>query len=580
MTSLVTARRSSAGAHESSVRLARGCIVASFVLVGAGCDGDRPPQRDVSITTSNPPWFAEEARLRGLQFTHQSGHEQTYYIPESVVGGAALLDYDNDGDLDAYLVQSGSLTIPASKRPGNQLFRNRGDGTFENVTSGSGADDRGYGMGVTAGDYNNDGLADLYVTNVGPNVLLKNNGDGTFTDVSKSAGVDHAGWGASAAFFDPDADGDLDLFVTNYLNWAIETERQCTSRAGRPDYCGPNTYEAPAIDVLYRNNGDGTFADISRPAGLHRAFGNGLGVVTADFNDDGRIDVFVANDQMPNQLWINLGNGAFQDEAASRGCAVDDDGNPKAGMGVTAADIDNDGDRDLLVVNLVRESDSFFRNQGPYFVDDTIRIGLGVASRPFTRFGMGLHDFDHDGRLDLFEANGRVERGAVLHDDDPYAEPSLLFRGGEDGRFVEVLPRGGTVEPHIFTSRAAAFGDVNNDGALDILMVNRDAPATLLINVVPHRGHWIMCRVLDEHGRDALNATVTMTIGDARIARDVMAAYSYCAASDPRVHVGLGRHTVAADVQVRWIDGAIEAFGDLACDRLHVLRRGQSTMSR
>jgi hypothetical protein len=551
-------------------------MLAPWAMIVAGCDRDRPPVRDTATASSNPTWFAEESRLRGLQFTHVSGHQDIYYIPEVVVGGAALFDYDNDGDLDAYLVQSGSLTKPPSQRPGNQLFRNRGDGTFEDVTARSGTGDPGYGMGVTAGDYNNDGLTDLYVTNVGPNVLLKNNGDGTFSDVSKAAGVDHPGWGASAAFFDMEADGDLDLFFANYLNWSIETERQCTSRAGRPDYCGPNTYEAPAVAVLYRNEGDGTFTDISIAAGLPTAFGNGLGVVTADFNADHRVDVFVANDQMPNQLWINMGDGTFRDHAALTGCAVDDDGNPKAGMGVTAADIDNDGDRDLLIVNLVRESDSFHRNQGQYFVDDTIRVGLGVASRPFTRFGMGLHDFDHDGRLDLFEANGRVERGAVLHSEDPYAEPNLLFRGGEDGRFVEVLPRGGTADPLVFSSRAAAFGDVNNDGAIDILIVNRDAPASLLINAVPDRGHWIICRVVDEHGRDALNATVTMTVGDTRIMRDVMVAYSYCAANDPRVHIGLGRNEVATGVEVQWIDGTVEKFGDLSCDQIHVLRRGES----
>jgi len=518
------------------------------------------------------------AAARGLVFTHQSGHRDRHLLPEIIAGGAALFDMDGDGDLDAYLVQSGSVVDPPARPPGNQLFRNLGDGTFEDVTSGSGADDRGYGMGVTAGDYDNDGDVDLYVTNTGPNVLLRNDGMGRFTDVTSDAGVGDPGWGTSAAFVDHDADGDLDLFVTNYVNWSLKTEMACYSPSGTPDYCSPLTYN-PTAAGLYRNDGNGTFTDISALAGLHTAFGNGLGVVCGDFDGSGGIDIYVANDKTSNQLWINRGEGRFEDRALIAGAAVDEDGQPKAGMGVDTADVDDDGDLDLLVVNLRGESDSFYRNHGDFFSDDTAAVGLRATSRTFTRFGMALIDFDNDGWLDVYEANGRIDRPGELSTDDPFAEPNLLFRGLPPGRFEEVEPQGGTRTPLVATSRAAAFGDIDNDGGIDVLVVNRDAPAYLLRNVVAHRGHWMTFRVIEEHGRDALGATLTLGIGSRRIRRDVKAAYSYLASNDPRVHVGLGAFDRVVGVAVRWPDGATEHFGDFAADRIVTLRRGSGRQS-
>ena len=282
-------------------------------------------------------------------------------------GGAALFDMDADGDLDLYLVQSGSVLDGGKKDPSNRLYRNRGDGTFEDATAGSGTDVGGYGMGVASGDYDNDGDPDLFVTNAGPNVLLRNDGQGRFTDATAGAGVAGKGWSTSAAFVDYDTDGDLDLFVLRYINWAVASELQCFSLMGTPDYCSPRNYDAPLSSVLYRNNGNGTFTDVSQAAGLHAAFGNGLGVVVSDVNRDGRPDLFVANDAMPNQLWINQGQGRFEDRALVMGTAVDEDGTAKSGMGVDAKDVDDDGDEDLLVVNLDGESDSFFRNDGTVF---------------------------------------------------------------------------------------------------------------------------------------------------------------------------------------------------------------------
>jgi len=531
-----------------------------------------------------PAWFEEIGARAGVSFVHQSGHQQRHDLPEIMGGGAALFDMDNDGFLDLYLVQSGSLSAEREgstpsepegfSRAGNRLYRNRGDGTFEDVTERSGAGIRGYGMGVAAGDFDNDGFTDLYVTNFGHNVLLKNDGHGHFIDVTARAGVADSGWSTSAAFADYDGDGALDLFVAHYLNWRPSAEVECFSLTGVPDYCSPASYDLPSAATLYHNNGDGTFTDVSAKSGVRAAVGNGLGVVAGDFDGNGRIDFFVANDRTPNHLWLNQGGGRFIEAGLMTGCALDQDGTAKSGMGVAAVDADDDGDLDLLVVNLDGESDSFYRNQGRYFNDDTVSVGLRTPSRPFTRFGTALLDFDNDGFVDLYEANGRVGRQSETYSSDPYAEPSLLFRGFAGPRFEEVSPRGGTRTPLVATSRAAAFGDIDNDGGIDIVVVNRDSRPFVLHNVVSARGHWIMLRTLDEHGRDALGAELTMTVGSRTVRRDVRAAYSYLASNDPRVHVGLGQETAVRNVTVRWPDGTRESFGDMPADRIAVLRRG------
>jgi len=556
-------------------RIGRWSFAVAICAALTSC-GREATKKEDRAASQDPPWFEEIAQRAGIDFTHRSGHRDRFLLPEIMGGGAALFDMDGDGDLDLYLVQSGSL-LDRSASGGHQLFRNRGDGTFENVTKDSGADLRGYGMGVAAGDFDNDGAIDLYVTNVGPNVLLRNDGHGRFTDVTAKARVGGYGWTTSSAFVDYDADGWLDLFVVRYLDWRPSAEVECFSLTGVPDYCSPRTYDLPTSSTLYHNNRDGTFTDVSERAGLHRAVGNGLGVTTGDFDGDGRIDIFVANDSTPNHLWLNQGNGQFREGALLTGCAVDADGRPKAGMGVHAADVDDDGRLDVLVVNLDGESDSFYRNRGAFFSDETAAVGLRTASRPFTRFGMALVDFDNDGSLDLYEANGRVGRQSELFSNDPYAEPNLLFRGLAGPRFAEVTPRGGTRQELVATSRAAAFGDVDNDGGVDIVVVNRDARPYLLRNVVNGRGHWLMFRVVDEHGRDALGAELTMSVGSRSIRRDVRSAYSYLASNDPRVHVGLGPETRGREVTVRWPDGARESFADFTADKIVTLRRGSGT---
>ena len=519
-------------------------------------------------------WFREEARQRGIDFEHRSGYVDRPLLPEILVGGGALADLDGDGDLDAYLVQSGRIRSANPDAP-NRLYLNRGDGHFDELPGAGGADDRGYGMGATAGDYDNDGDVDLYVSNYGPNVLYRNDGAGRFEDVSREARVDDPGWSSAAAFLDLDVDGDLDLFVVNYMNWTPEIERDCYVR-GAITYCGPGQYALPAMDRLYRNDGDGTFTDITYDAGINVAFGNGLGIVGADFNRDGLTDVFVANDMLVNQLWLNRGDLRFEDESLLWGCAVDEHGIEKAGMGVAAADFDDDDDTDLLVVNMEQQTDSFFRNEGSYFVDATRVVGLGASSLRHTRFGVAMADFDNDGRLDLYEANGRIESPdpAVVQD---FAEPNILYRGtAESGafRFEEVTPQGGVSSPLLHTSRGLAIGDVDNDGGLDLLVVNRDAAPYLLMNRAD-RGRWVRFDVRTATGRAAHGASVAATVGAVRMRRDVQPGASYLASSDPRVHFGLGEETHVGNVVVTWPGGETEAFGGFEAAATHRLVQGR-----
>ncbi|MDX1501289.1 MAG: CRTAC1 family protein [Thermoanaerobaculia bacterium] len=549
----------------------RGRLGAAAVLLGLAA-------LPAAAAETPRPWLREEARPRGLLFEHRSGHSGRYLFPEIHAGGCALVDADGDGDLDAYLVQSGGLERRPASRPGNRLYLNRGDGTFA-AARDSGAEDRGYGMGAAAGDFDGDGRVDLYVTNVGANVLLRNLGDGRFEDVTARARVGHTAWSSSALFFDPDLDGDLDLYVANYLNWTVAGEVECRDVAGRLDYCGPARYNTPAPDVFYSNNGDGTFTDATAAAGMDAAGSTGLGVTAGDFDGDGRPDLFVANDGMLDQLWINRGDGTFAEEAVFRGAAADGSGLPKAGMGVSAADLDDDGDLDLLVGNLAGETDSLFLNDDGLFTDATGLAGLAARSRSLTRFGLAWADFDNDGHLDLYQANGTIgRRGRVWRDDDPYAQPNLLFRGLPGPRLVEVLPRGGTDPVLVATSRAACFGDVDGDGGVDVLVVNRDAPAHLLMNRAPGRGRWLRVAVLDAAGAPALGARVTVRVGGRRLRRDVVAGYSYQASSDPTAHFGLAGAETVDEVEVRHPSGERRCLGPRAADQALTVRPGEGAL--
>jgi hypothetical protein len=382
-------------------------LILLFVSCKRRIQPPPPEQGETSSPSLLKPWFQEVAKASGVTFTHTSGHKTRFYMPEIETGGVGLLDYDNDGWLDIYLVNGGSLDPVATNGPGNKLFRNLGNGTFEDVTERAGvASHMGYGMGCSCADYNGDGFTDIYVTKLGPNTLYKNNGDGTFTDVSAEAAVNDTAWSTSAAFFDFDLDGNLDLIVANYLRWSLQTEVECFSRGGQPDYCSPLNYKAPAMDTLYRNKGDGTFQNVTLAAGLDKAYGNGLGVATCDFNHDGLIDIFIANDAMANQLWMNQGHGTFKDEALIRGVAFNSVGTARAGMGVAVVDLNHDSWFDLFVTHLVGEGNGLFMNNKGFFTDTTPPAGPNAKSYPFTGFGVGFVDFDNDGLPDLFVANG------------------------------------------------------------------------------------------------------------------------------------------------------------------------------
>ena len=537
-------------------------------------------------------WFTDRAEESGLNFRHVNGMTGKFHYAEIIAPGAALFDYDNDGDLDVYLVQSGNLgqagAGSASQALRGRLFRNdltiNPNGTrstrFTDVTEASGVVARGYGMGVATGDFNNDGCVDLYLTNLGPNQLFRNNCDGTFTDVSRSSRTDDPSWSVSASFLDYDRDGWLDLFVGNYLDWRLASSMPCFSPSGRPDYCSPNVFQ-PQPSRLFHNNRDGTFTDVTASSGIARDFGPALGVSTADFNGDGWIDLYVANDGQPNQLWINQHDGTFKNTGLLSGTALSAHGKPKAGMGVDAGDFDNDGDEDLFVTNLTGEGHDLYVNDGSgLFEDQSARSGLGPASRPYTGFGAAWFDIDNDGWLDMLIVNGAVQTiEALRRVDDPFPlhQRKLLLRNLGNGRFEDVSARGGAAFTLSEVGRGAAFGDIDNDGGVDALVANNNGKPRLLMNNVGSRNHWIGLRLVGRQAaRDMLGARVGIVREDGSVVwRRARSDGSYASASDPRVVVGLGPAARAARVRVRWPDGTTEQWSAPAIDRYTTLKEGE-----
>lgn len=547
-----------------------------LVALLGGCDSGTRVADAPAPAAAGAPWFEERASLAGLDFRHSTGAAGEYLFPETLGGSVALFDADGDGDLDLFFGQGGSLADRESVGGQHRLFENQGTGTFTDVTAGSGVDVPGYSMGVAVGDVDGDGLEDLYITNVGPNVLLRNRGGGRFEDVTIAAGVAGSEWSTSACFVDYDIDGDFDLFVCNYVSWSLESDKECFEASGRRTYCGPHSYNASMPDRLYRNEGGGRFVDVSEESGISARFGNGLGVVAVDVNDDGLPDLFVANDLAEDQLWIGLGDGTFRDEAYLAGVAVGSDGAERAGMGVDAADVDDDGDMDLIVVNLHGELDGFYRNEGRYFVECTTEVGIGAVTRKYTRFGVGFQDFDNDGDLDLYEANGRVTLvGQTFDEADPFAEPNVLLERTPDGKWRAVEPLGGTRPVLIDTSRGAAFGDVDGDGGVDIVVANSISAPYLLHNVVAERGRWIRARAVAASGSAAIGARVTLEREGKRFRRDIRPGFSFCSSSEPIAHFGLGETLEEATLEVRWADGGREEFGPFAVDQQVTLVQGQ-----
>jgi hypothetical protein len=569
-------------------------VVPLLTALSLGSCGDAPPAAPIAapspVGTSGaggPPWFEEISAAAGVRFTHQSGHKPGRYLfPEMSGSGTAIFDYDGDGRMDVLCLQSGplaeedmkELTTAGKPRPLSRLFRNLGGLKFEDVTERAGLTTAGYAMGASAADWDADGDADLLLLCVGDEIVYRNEGNGTFKDVTAESGLTNPTWSSHASFADFDGDGDLDVFVSNYINWARHREIACKGGDNNPDYCGPNNYKAPAIDSVYRNEGGGKFRDVSREAGLEAAYGNGFGVITADFDRDGRIDAYVANDGNENQLWINKGGFVFENKALTMGCALGPEGVAQAGMGVFTTDVNEDGFWDIFVTNLRDETNSFYVYDGKrsWFDDRVVQLGLGAPSRPFTGFGCGFADFDNDGRTDLYVANGSVmrPRGDPPAKDQPYGELNQLFRGVDGPKFVEVTPRGGTAAPLIHGSRGAAFGDLDDDGGIDAVVMNSDAPVYVLRNVAAGRGSFVGFRLVDEKGVLAIGAEAKATFGGKARRLLLQPGQSFCSSNDPRLHVGLGGAAQADALEVRWPGGKTETFGPFKAGAYYEVRRG------
>jgi hypothetical protein len=583
--------------HNNLPRMHIRSVIVTALLTAqlASAQQIRPPNTN---GVADPPIFKEVAAQVGLNFRHYNGMTGKLFLPEIMGSGAALFDYDNDGDLDVYLAQGNVLepdTKPAdtlfpwreANAPRGRLFRNdlviAKDGTrtlkFTDVTEKSGIVANGYGMGVAVGDINNDGRPDLYLTNLGHNQMFLNQGDGTFVDVTKKSGTDDDRWSTSATFFDYDRDGWLDLMVVNYADFSVTTNPTCYAATTARDYCTPKVFRPPG-NRLFHNKGNGEFEDVTAAAGLDKEFGHGLGVVTADFNDDGWMDIYVANDGDPNQLWINQKNGTFKNEALLAGAALNRDGKAEAGMGVDAGDFDGNGTEDIFVTHLMDETNTLFTNLGKaLFEDRTREAGLGKPGTRFTGFGTLFFDYDNDGWLDLLVVNGAVQllpEARQRGDPYPLGQPNQLFQNSGRGTFVDVSPKAGESFQLSEVSRGAAFGDIDNDGDIDVLVTNSNGPARLLLNQLGNRNHWLGLRLIGQKTqRDMLGARIEVVISKQKsIWRRVRTDGSYLSAHDPRVIVGLGGVARAELVRVRWPDGTMEEWINPQVDQYLTLQEG------
>ena len=577
-------------------RAGRGFVLLAAIAASAivsACERPSEPPPPSSTGRTVPPW-TDVTAAAGIDFVHFNGMSGLWFEPEIMAPGVALLDYDNDGDLDVYFVQGQMLgtgkTLAQAVYPpkegelGDRLFRNDlqvlADGTrvlrFTDVTAASGVNVHSYGMGVTAGDFNNDGWIDLYLTRLGPNVMLKNNGDGTFSDVSRRSGTDDPSWSTSATFVDIDRDGWLDLYVGNYVTYSTDADANCSTAAGLPDYCSPDAYR-PASDRLYHNQRDGTFRDVTATGLRAGPHGQTLGVVSADFNSDGWMDLFVANDRREHDLWINQRDGTFLNTAPLGGVARNAHGQVEASRGVDAGDFDNDGDEDLIVTNSSPGGSTVFLNDGSAgFEDIGARSRLRYHTVGRTGFGVGWVDVENDGWLDVLTINGAVSHNGTLTGSVfPYTEGKQLFRNERDGTFEDATDSfNGLSQSDV--GRGAAFGDVDNDGDVDVLIGNNSGAARLLLNNVGNRSHWIGLRLVGSQGRDMLGARIAVVRRDgSTLWRRVRTDGSYGSASDPRVVVGLGESTDADRVLVIWPGGSREEWRSPGIDRWTTLKEGK-----
>jgi enediyne biosynthesis protein E4 len=514
--------------------------------------------------------FVDVAGSSKITFKHDNAATAQRYLIETMGSGAGWIDYDNDGYLDLYLANSAATKAYKPEHPlRSALYRSNGDGTFTDVTekAGVGAVNL-FGMGVAAGDYDNDGFEDLYVVGYGRSILYHNNGNGTFTDVTEKAGVANLGkWGSSAAWFDYDRDGKLDLIVANYVDFTPERNLICLDE-GRPAYCHPNKYHGQT-PTLFHNDGNGVFTDVSRASKIGLKAGNGLGVVCFDYNGDGWPDVFLANDSMENFLYRNKGNGTFEEVGLEAGVALGEDGKPEAGMGTDAADYDRDGLPDLFVTHLDLEYNRLYHNEGNgTFLDATFASKLGAGTFRMSGFGTRFIDYDNDGWRDLFIANGHVlDNVKYFHAGTEYAEPKTVYRN-ISGTFQDVTKQLGPDLAGARVSRAAAFADYDNDGDVDVLVTNNDDRPQLFRNDGGNRNHWLEVRVIGTRSnRDGIGAKIRIVANGASQTDEAKGGMSYQAAHDPRLHFGLGKATRISLLNVSWPSGAATKLANLAADQ-------------
>lgn len=535
-----------------------------------------PPPADAGMFTEVSEWLGLPAR--------EPWPDGVYLTPEITPGGVGLIDYDADGDLDIYQVRHGeprempqSFKLPAK----NRLFRQEADGRFTEVEGAAGLDDPGYGHGCAMGDVDNDGDVDVFVTNYGPNKLFLNEG-GAFIDATAEAGIVGDEWSSAAAFVDYDRDGDLDLFVVHF--GVFDASRRCgvSGAESTQDYCGPHLFDG-VRDRLYRNDGYGRFTDVSASAGITSP-ARGWGIIAADLTGDGWPDFYVCNDEEPNQLWVNDGSGKFYDEAMLMGAALNGAGRVEASMGVTVGDINSDGRFDLFMTHVASETNTLYTlGEGDFFSDSSSASGMAGVDLPYTGWGCGLFDMDHDGDLDLAVGNGRVAVGPVLAAAqfgsywNRYAEPNLLFRNEGEGRFENVSDQAGGFTARPGLTRGLAFGDLDNDGDIDLVSNGIDNHLAVFRNDAPKgKGHWLQARVHTQ-GRDALGAKVELLSGEETQVRYVLRSYSYLASNDPRVHFGIPTSDDSRRLRVTWPDGAIESFKVDQLDTTITIRQGEGT---
>lgn len=548
--------------------------------------------KTMAETIDDTPWFVDITEQAGVDFVYDNGMTGEVYFVEIMGGGAALFDYNNNGLLDIYVTQAGALgpgITAADRHQGDRLYRNdstqdeHGTWTirFTDVTEAAGIDARGYGMGVAIADVNNSGFLDIYVLNFGDNQLWRNNGDGSFTDITDEAGVNDPRWSVSASFVDLDGNGWLDLYVANYVDYSIEGHRACRSAATNlPDYCSPSAYQGVA-DRFFRNLGDGRFRDDSAAVGIAETAQHGLGVIAADFTGDGRTEIYVANDGSANNFWIVQDDGQWLDDAFLAGIAVNAAGAMEAGMGVDAADFDRSGSEDIFITHMRRETNTLYRNEGNgWFNDVTAVTGLGTPSLPYTGFGAAWLDVNNNGWMDLVVGNGAVvvEEDLVAQGDPyPYHQSNQLFLNTGAGRFIEASGHQLGDLAWSGITRGLAVGDLNNNGRLDVVEVNINGPARILLNQAEPGHAWLGIEPRDQAGRRVLTGTVVWLLddqGERHMRRRSRADGSYASANDPRVVFGLAQATAAQHIEVVWPDGQIERFGDLALNQYHVIQPG------